>query len=108
MSAGIVADWRPSKHIRLYAYTWVGYFTLLVLLPVSYGRRQAVLAGSGLLLWAVSSVAIAYFVDYKLRVRQPISRATVGLPLRVPLLERMIWIALLSSLLGFASLSYDR
>jgi len=108
MSAGIASDWRPSKHIRLYAYTWVGYFALLVLLPVSYGSREAALAGSGLLLWAAGSVAIAYFVDYKLRARQPVTCVTVGLPLRIPRLERMIWIALLTSLLGFVSLAYDR
>jgi hypothetical protein len=100
-----------SRHVQLYALSWAGYFVLLALLPVRYGRLEAPSALLGLLSWAGGSALAAYIVHNavsRLGSLASVTRWTVGQPLRASQLEHLIWAALLMSIVGLLCLSYDR
>jgi len=102
----------PTRHLHFYAATWAGYFVLLWLLPVRYGTLQAGTASLSLLAWAGGSAVVAY-LTYQLfaAAKGPLAnptRSSIGHPLRVFELERLIWLALGMSITGLLCLSYDR
>jgi hypothetical protein len=100
-----------ARHIHLYAYAWLGYFLLLALLPVQYGRLEAFPALAGLLLWVLISLVVAYAAHRYWSARRPLDSGellSAGRPLNVELLHRLIWLSLGLSFLGLFSLIYDR
>jgi hypothetical protein len=101
----------PARHVHLYAFAWLGYFGLLALLPVKYGSLEALPALVGMLLWVGLSLLAAYVMHVAFSARRPLTRAALfsaGRPLRVPELERLVWLALGMSIAGFLCLCYDR
>jgi hypothetical protein len=106
-AAGLTA----ARHIHLYAFAWLGYFGLLALLPVKYGSLEAFSALVGLLLWVGLSLMVAYVTHLMLGARSRPNREAFflgGRPLRVPDLERLVWLAIALSIVGFACLCFDR
>jgi hypothetical protein len=90
---------------------WVGYFALLLLLPVRYGRLESVTAAISLVLWVFVSTVVAYGVDAYFKSRIPAGanrRQTAGRPLEPSDLSRIVWIGMVLGAAGFASLLFDR
>src|SRR5688572_23354580 len=102
---------RVKRHIHIYLITWLGYFGLLILLPVRYGTLQAGVASLSLLLWVAVSVISAYATHHAFASREVASRSAVqdpGRPLEVGDLKQLIALSIAVSLCGLVSLTYDR
>jgi hypothetical protein len=111
MSAVATTGPASIRHVHLYAFAWLGYFVVLALLPVQYGTLQAITASLGLLLWVGISVLAAYLTHHAFSAKGLVTsflRPSAGRPLRAPQLERLVWLALVMSIIGFLCLSYDR
>ncbi len=112
-AAGAVraSGYAQTQHVRVYLWTWVGYFALLLLLPVRYGTLQSTIALFGLLSWAVLSALVAYATALFVASgggRADLAPCRLGQPLKEPDLRRLIRLSLVLSMLGFSSLAYDR
>lgn len=105
------ADPASASHIHLYGFAWLGYFGLLALLPVKYGSLEAFSALSGMMLWVGLSLLVAYATHFMLRARSRPNRQSFylgGRPLRAPDLERLVWLSIALSIVGFVCLCFDR
>jgi hypothetical protein len=99
------------RHIHLYAGVWAGYFAMLALLPVRYGTLEKFSASTGMALWVGLSLLVAYAVHSRYHSRRPLTTGALlpaGTPLTAGDLERLIWLSLAMSVLGFLSLCFDR
>jgi hypothetical protein len=105
------ADPASASHIHLYGFAWLGYFGLLALLPVKYGSLEAFSALSGMMLWVGLSLLVAYATHFMLRARSRPNRQAYflgGRPLSAPDLERLVWLSIALSIVGFICLCFDR
>jgi len=98
-------------HIRFYVAVWCGYFSLLVLLPVRYGRAEWDLAFGALVAFVITSTITAVLAD--LALRRPTSRAVdlsriAAGPFTTREVERLVLAGIAMSLVGFVLLAYDR
>jgi oligosaccharide repeat unit polymerase len=100
-----------TQHVHVYLWTWVGYFALLLLLPVRYGTLQSTIALFGLLSWAILSALVAYATALFVGSGggcADLAPDRLGQPLKGSDLRRLIRLSLVLSMLGFFSLAYDR
>ena len=111
MSSATATQLTSPRYVYLYAFTWLGYFSLLALLPVRYGSLEAFPALAGMMLWVALSLLAAFGTHLLFSARRPLTvmaLMSAGRPLRVPELERLVWLALGMSIAGFLCLCYDR
>lgn len=100
-----------ARHVHLYSFAWLGFFLLLWLLPVRYGSLESFPALVGLLLWVGLSLVVAYLVHAYSSAPRPLTAGILmaaGRPLSLRTLDRLIWLSLAISAVGFLCLVYDR
>lgn len=98
-------------HIRFYVAVWGGYFSLLLLLPVRYGRADWDLAFGALVAFVVASSMVAMLAD--LALSQHASRSVdlswiAAGPFTTREVERLVLTGVALSFVGFVLLAYDR
>lgn len=100
-----------SRYLAAYVLVWIGYFGLLALVPVEYGRLEQPVALWGLVAWVLLSAAVAlvmHVIGGRWIAGRRMPLAWLARPLEGRDLARLINLALGFSFFGFAALLYDR
>jgi hypothetical protein len=105
-------SFRSAQLVTLYLAVWIGYFALLWLLPVRYGRLESSTTAMSLALWVFVSTVVAYGVHALVggtSVSVNAARQYVGgRPIEPFQISRIVCIGMILSAAGFASLLFDR
>lgn len=99
-----------APHIRYVAYAWLGYFAMLLALPVRYGRLESTQTLAALLTFATLSIVVALAVDWCSRVG---AGTTHSLPALVEVmhpasLRRLVLTSMALGMAGFLALVFDK
>jgi hypothetical protein len=110
--AGMIPTADNAWHVKVYAGVWIGYFGLLLVLPVRYGRLEAITAASSLGGWVLLSILCAWLTHGWLTRRGfgivPTRNVDARNAVSLPELRMVIMVSLAIGVFGFASLVIDR